>query len=195
MCKVCLVVTEKRQQPLLLKMSAHAKSLIVEVNQNEGINQTSREGVVQVNQNGLCQTHSDKVNQNGLNQRRGELSLISDYGSPWSRYVLGCNTADALPPDARANHNHDLAEHGICPLCFKVNKSWKGGVCRVCTPRLVTLRSPSEAKSCGLTPFLNNLFLWEEVCTLAHPPPLYKGESHVARHVELVPFVGDDVDE
>lgn len=171
-------------------MSAPAESLMRKFNQNELC-------CDKVNQNAKHQRHSDRVNQNGLNQSREEVFLISDYGSPWSRYVFGSRHAtDPPPPDTRANHNHDLAKHGICPLCFRVNKSWKGGVCRACTPKLVTLRSPCEATSCGLTPFLNNLFLWKEVCNLAHPPPLYKGESHVTPHaVQVDPFVGDDVDE
>lgn len=97
---------------------------------------------------------------------------------------------------ARAHHNHDLARHGICPLCYCLTQK-STGVCKRCAPKLVTLRSPCDAERYGVTPFWGNLFLRDEVDSLENPPPLYKGESHVAsNHLQAVEEGHlDDVDE
>lgn len=104
---------------------------------------------------------------------------------------------ESPPRMARAHHNDDLVRHGICPMCFRLTQKCGNGVCKRCAPKLVTLRSPCDAERCGLTPFLGNLFLRDEVCALENPPPLYKGESHVAsNHLQAVEeHFPDDVDE
>lgn len=101
-------------------------------------------------------------------------------GSAWSRQQLFPDHRQSHSHlcEARRRHSAALAQHGVCPLCYKRMERWRAA-CAVCDKRLVRLQVPSDMVRHGLVPLTGNRIPASEVGALPHPPPLWRGEHHV----------------
>lgn len=109
-----------------------------------------------------------------------------ESGSGWSRLLvfgdtllLGNTHSFDDQCEARRAHSATLASHGVCPLCFTRQPRWRT-VCAACDSRLVRLQVPSDMARHGLVPLTGNRIPRAEVRALPDPPPLCRGEHHVA---------------
>lgn len=112
-----------------------------------------------------------------------DLEDLWQSGSGWSRLKLfpeenPQNDHDRLC-DARRGHSATLANNGVCPMCYTRQPRWRQ-VCAACDQRLVRLQVPGDMARHGLVPVTGNRIPRAEVRALQVPPPLWRGEYHVA---------------
>ena len=109
-----------------------------------------------------------------------DLADLWHSGSAWSRSnIFGEPLPYADQCNARRAHSATLARHGVCPLCYTRQPRWRD-VCAACDKRLVRLQVPKDMAHHGLVPLTGNRIPRAEVKALQQPPPLWRGEYHVA---------------